>query len=208
MKKTWIIGWLLVLCSCSSTQITSSWRNKNVPSTNYQKIMVVALIPDNQRNVLQAMENSMVDQLRRKGYNAVSSFQEFGPKAFQGMTEQQALSKVKSDNADAMVTISQTNHSRSRTYVPGTIYPSPWGWGWGWGGGYYSPGYVRNDVRYAWETNFYDIPSDKVLYSVQSRSFDPSSAYDLAEDYSRQIVRDMRDKGVLLKSGHRDRAED
>jgi hypothetical protein len=204
MKQSWIFA-LVLLAACSNTHVTSSWRNENIPTVHYNKIIVVALVPDNQRNIQQAMERSMVDQLHKKGYYAVSALKEFGPNAFQGMTETQALAKVKSDSADAMITISQTNHSRSRRYVPGSIYPSPWGWGWG--GGYYSPGYVRNDNRYSWETNFYDIPSAKVLYSVQSRSFDPSSAHDLAESYSREIVRDMKDKGVLTKQSRKDLAD-
>jgi len=196
MKKTWMIA-LVFLSACNSTHITSSWRNEHVAPASYGRIMVAAMIPDNQRNIQQAMERSMVDQLRRKGYQAVSAFQEFGPKAFQGLNENAVMAKVRGNNADALITISQTDHSRSRSYVPGSIYPSPWGWGWG--GGYYSPGYVRNNTRYAWETNFYDMASNKMVYSVQSQSFDPSSANDLAEDYSRQIVRDMKDKGVLVK---------
>jgi hypothetical protein len=202
----WIISFLL-LASCSSTHITSSWKNDHFTPTTYAKILVVAMIPDNERNIQQAMEKSMVEELHRKGYAAVSAFQEFGPRAFQGLKESDVLAKVKGDSADALITISQINHSRSRSYVPGTIYPSPWGWGWGWGGGYYSPGYIRNDSHYAWETNFYDVASTKTLYSVQSRTFDPSSAYNLAEGYSRQIVRDMKDKRVLIKQRSKDVAD-
>ena len=198
MKKTWIIA-IILLASCSSTHITSSWRNDKIAPTNYAKIMVIALIPDNQRNIRQAMERNMVEQLRRKGFSAVSGFQEDGPKAFEGMAENATLAKARAEGADGVITISLTNHTRSRSFVPGTIYPSPWGWGWGWGGGYYSPGYIRNNNRYAWETNFYITASSAMAYSVQSQSFDPSSANDLAEDYARQIVRDMKDKGVLVK---------
>lgn len=196
MKKPWILA-LLFLASCSSTKITSSWRNDRVPPAHYNKIMVLAMVPDNQRNIRRAMEQSMADQLTRNGFPAVSALAAFGPKAFEGMTEQASLAKAKDFGADGLLTISQTNHSRTREYVPGTIYPSPWGWGWG--GGYYSPGYVRNGTRFAWETNVYDVASDKVLYSVQSKSFDPGSANELAGSYSRQIVRDMKKKAVFVK---------
>ena len=198
MKKSWILA-LFILASCSSTHITSSWKNDRVPPAHYNKIMVLAMVPDNQRNIRKAMEESMVDQLRRNGYPAVSALAEFGPKAFEGMAEAASVAKAKADGADGLLTISQTNHSRTREYVPGTIYPSPWGWGWGWGGGYSSPGYIRSGSRFAWETNFYDVASDRVLYSVQSKSFDPSSANELAGSYSRQIVRDMKKKDVFLK---------
>jgi hypothetical protein len=196
MKKTWIIA-LILFASCSNTHITSSWKNDQVPPAYYNKIMVIALIPDNQRNIRQAMEKSMVEQLRHNGYNAISGFQQYGPKAFEGLDENATLAKVKADSADALITIALTNHTRSRSYVPGAIYPSPWGWGWG--GGYYGPGYIRNNNKYAWEANFYEAGTARMAYSVQSQSFDPSSAHDLAEAYSRQIVRDMKDKGVLVR---------
>jgi hypothetical protein len=203
MKNSWILL-LGVLAACSNTHITSSWKNDNVPPVHYNKIVVLAMVPAAQRNIRQAMENSMAEQLRRNGYNAVSALQEFGPAALQGLSEQASLGKVKGANGDGLITISQINQSRTRQYVPGMIYPSPWGWGWGWGGGYYSPGYIRNDVHYSWETNFYDVGTDKVLYSVQSKSFDPSSAHDLADSYSRQIVKDMKEKRVLVKQSRRE----
>ena len=67
MKKTWIIA-LVFLAACSNTHITSSWKNEHIAPASYGRIMVAAMIPDNQRNIQQAMERSMVDQLRRKGY--------------------------------------------------------------------------------------------------------------------------------------------
>jgi hypothetical protein len=45
------------------------------------------------------------------------------------------------------------------------------------------------------------------LYSVQSNSFDPSSADELAQSYSKQIVRDMKEKHVLIKQSRRDLAD-
>jgi hypothetical protein len=206
MKKTWILA-MALLAACSNTHITSSWKNDQVPPVHYSRVMVLATVPDNQRNIRQAMEHSMVEQLRHSGYNAVSALQEFGPGALQGLSEQAALVKVKADQADGLITISQINSSHTRQYVPGTIYPSPWGWGWGYGGGYYSPGYVHNEVHFSWQTNFYDVNTAKVIYSVQSKSFDPTSANDLAVDYSHQIVRDMKEKGVLVKQSRKDMAD-
>lgn len=193
MKSPWILA-LLFLVSCSSTKITSSWRNDRVPPAHYNKIMVLAMVPDNQRNIRRAMEQSMADQLTRNGIPAVSALALFGPKVFEGMDEKASVAKARDSGADGLLTISQTDHRRTREYVPGAFYPSPWGWGWG-----YGPGYTRSGTRFAWETNVYDVVSDKVLYSVQSKSSDPSSANELAGSYSRQIVRDMKKKGVFLR---------
>lgn len=206
MKSTWILA-LALLAACTNTHITSSWKNDRVPPVHYSKLVVLAMVPDNQHGIGQAMEHSMVEQLKHNGYNAVSAIQEFGPNTLRGLSEQESLARIRADQADGLITISLTDHKRTRSYVPGTIYPSPWGWGWGYGGGYYSPGYIRSDVHFSWLTNLYDVNSAKVLYSVESSSVDPASAGDLAGSYSHQIVRDMKEKGVLAKQSRKDIAD-
>ena len=52
---------------------------------------------------------------------------------------------------------------------------------------------------YFLESNLYDIASGSLLYSVQTKSFDPSSATGLASDNSKKIVKDLKEKGVLVK---------
>jgi hypothetical protein len=39
-----------------------------------------------------------------------------------------------------------------------------------------------------------------LVYSAQAKSFDPNSSTDLAGDFSKTVVRDMIDKGVINKT--------
>ena len=63
----------------------------------------------------------------------------------------------------------------------------------------YQPGYYTTSTDYFLESNLYDIASGNLLYSVQTKSFDPSSATALASDNSKKIVKDLKEKGVLVQ---------
>jgi hypothetical protein len=89
--------------------------------------------------------------------------------------------------------------------VPGRVYYSPyvvyhrrfWGYYTTIYDRIYTPGYYSVDTKYFWESNFYDIATRELLYSVQTRSFDPGSAESLAHEYGRIIIGDMDKNGIL-----------
>ena len=197
---------LLLLISCSSSvNITHSWKSDTLPQKTYNKIMVVGILPEEERDLRENMENHLVGDLRTRGYNAVSSLKELGPKSFENMKEEQVLDKMKDYGVDAVVTIVLLDKQRERYYLPSRIYYSPytiyqrhfWGYYTTIYGRIYAPGYYVRNTKYFWESNFYDMDNKELLYSVQTESFDPASAATLSHEYGQKIVVDMAKKGIL-----------
>jgi len=207
MKTKLVSGWLLLvfILGCSSSQITHSWKSETLPVKKYDKIMVVGIIADNDRVLREKMENHLVGDLAEKGYRALSSFKEYGPKSFEDLKEQDVLDKLKNSGVDAVVTIVLLDQKKERYYVPGRVNYTPYNvyhhrfWG------YYStiydrvyaPGYYQVDTKYFWESNLYDLGSKELIYSVQTESFDPSSTEMLAHEYGQLIVKNMVKQGAL-----------
>ena len=199
-----IITLFVISCS-SSVKITNSWKSDNLPQKSYNKIIVVGMLPDKERDLRENMENHMVGDLKSHGYNAVSSFRELGPKAFENMNEQEVLDKIKDYGVDAVITIVLLDKQRERYYVPSRIYYSPYtiyqrhffGYYTTIYGRIYTPGYDIRNTKYFWESNFYDMEGRQLLYSVQTESFDPASAATLSNEYRLMIVNDLAKKGVL-----------
>lgn len=48
-----------------------------------------------------------------------------------------------------------------------------------------------------WESNLYDLNPNKLLYSTQSETFDPSSISKITMDYSKTLVEDMIKQGLV-----------
>lgn len=198
---------VLAAAGCSTSKITTSWKEENTVSQKYNKIMVLGLIREADRATQENMENHLVNDLKDLGYNAVSSLKEYGPKAFDEMTEEAALAKLKNSGVDAVITIVLLDKEKERKYVPGNMYYSPYGYYYNRFWGYrstlyrriYEPGYYVTDTKYFWESNFYEMSTQKLVYSVQSKSFDPANSESMAHEYGQLIVKDMIKNNVVKK---------
>ncbi|HVX51909.1 MAG TPA: hypothetical protein VHB48_17240 [Chitinophagaceae bacterium] len=200
----------LSLAGCSSgIQMTSSWKDNNSSATQVKKILVVGLFGPRSKDLREQMENNMADNLKKLGYNAVTSFNEYGPKAFVNISEDHAMRIIDSSYAgryDGVIIVSIVDKQSTKSYVPGYYSPYPYyGYGWGYSP-FYSPfygayayhsGYYKTTNNYSFETNFYDVNNKKLLYSGQSNVANPSNPANLSIDYSRIVLKDMRKKNVL-----------
>lgn len=210
MKTIQQIGLILLASlfatACSTTKITSSWKAANLQPKKYNKILVLGLIKDSDRSLQEKMEMHLADDLKSKGYNAVGSLQEFGPKAFANLTEAEAIVRLKQSNIEAVVTIVLLDKQKERNYVPGHMYYSPYvmyyNRFWPYYGTLnyriYEPGYYITDTRYFWESNVYDVSTQSLLYSVQTKSFDPASSESLGHEYGKLIIKAITDNAVLV----------
>lgn len=61
------------------------------------------------------------------------------------------------------------------------------------------PGYYVTDTRNFWESNLYEMPGEKLMYSAQTQSFEPANSVSLVHGYRQMIVKDMVKKNVLDK---------
>lgn len=198
---------LMLLAACSSTKLTSSWKTKDAQLQRDKKIVVMALVPKQEKQLRVLMEDNLVAELKKEGYNAASAFRELGPNAFDDKTDEKtALRKLKSTDANQVLTVVLLDKSRERSYVPyGPGYgPYPYYYGgfWPyysrWYGTMYQPGYYQSNIKYNWETNLYDLDQRKLIYSAQTQSVDPPTAMRQAYLYARQIVKDMARQQLMV----------
>lgn len=208
MKRllTTSILFLFLVAACGpSSRITSSWKADNVQPDKFKKMVVLGLVRENDRTLREKMEQHLVGDLRELGYDAVCSCDEYNPKAFENMSEEQALSKLRNSGVDAVLTIVLLDKTQERYYVPGRVVYSPYtlyqGRFWRYSrvmyDRIYTEGYYTTDTKYFWESNLYDMASNNLVYSSQSQSFDPLSAENLGHEYGQMIVKDMVTKKVL-----------
>ena len=212
MKKIKWIGFALLLMAagCTTSKITTSWKAENTVPQKYNKILVLGLIREADRTLQENMENHFVGDLKELGYNVVSSLKEYGPKAFDKMDEEAALSKLKNSGVDAVITIVLLDKEKERKYVPGNMYYSPYGYYYNRFWGYrstlyrriYEPEYYVTNTKYFWESNLYDMSTQKLVYSVQTQSFDPANSESMGHEYGQMIVKNMVKQNVLQNQGN------
>ena len=195
----------MAISGCTTSQITSSWKASDVSPYNYKKVLVLGLIHETDRSMQQQMEDHLVNDLKDLGYEAVTSLQEYGPKAFDKMDEATAIQSLKKNGFDAVFTIVLLDKTKESRYVAGNAYYSPYSIYYNRFWGYrttlyrriYEPGYYVTDTRYFWESNLYEMSTQKLVYSVQTESFEPANSESLGHEYGQLIVKNMVKENVL-----------
>lgn len=201
MKKISFIILLLLIVGCSSSKITSSWRAKDVTALKYDNILVLGIIPEKDRSIQERMEQHVVADLTDMGYTAISALQQYGPKIFDSLSEKEVIQMLVNKDVDAIITIVLLGKKKERKYIPGRAYNSGEFWNYvdSRNRMIYEPGYYVTDTKYYWESNFYEMKNQRLLYSVQTRSFSPDTKESMSHEYGKLIVSDMVKQQVLLK---------
>jgi hypothetical protein len=197
---------LTAIASCTSSRITSSWKEAASTPGAYKKIMVIALSqPDNA--LKEQMEKHLLGDLKSHGIQGLSAYQQYGPKAFDKLDEQTALEKIQNTGVDAILTIVLLDKSKERRFAGDYMHGRPyavyynrfWGYYTTLYNRIYSPGYYVTNTEYFWESNLYDAASKKLVYSVQTKSFNPKNSEALAHEYGLLIISNMIQQKVLTE---------
>ena len=205
---------LVMLAACKSSHITSTWKAKSTTESRYNKILVLGLIREDDRRLQEKMEDHMAGDLKMLGYQAVTSVAEYGPKAFENLSESEALAKLKNSDIDAVITIVLVNKTVEKDFVPTNPRPhrnfvyfggtrQPYYRFWNYYGAVknrvFEPGYYVDNTKYLWESNLYELGRQSLVFSVQTKSFNPASIESMGHEYGKMIIRSMEAKKVLKK---------
>ncbi len=200
-----MVSGLLVSCG-SSTDIMAVWRSPEVATGQYKNICIAA-ITENASNK-QVVEQEMHNQLKAKGVQS-TRIVDLLPYKFTGTPTEKdmILEKVRSNGNDGILTFTLIKQKDETRYVPGTVYAPPASYGhYGTFGGYYGynggrmydPGYYTQDEIYFIETNLYDVKTEKLVWSVQSKTYNPSSITQFSQDFTIAITKQLIKSHVIV----------
>lgn len=209
--KVAVLALTLLFAACaSSTQLTGSWKSPEASGKMYDNIVVAALTD----NILarQEVEKDMQAQLMQRGIKATRSIDVFPPSrdSQNGPDVNRLLDQMRGAEHDAVLTVALVDEKTQSRYVPSNVGYRPvtrYTWYGNFRGYYtywypilYEPGYYTEDKIYYLETNLYDVNSDALLWSAQSRSYSPGSlrraAEKLAEITINKLAQDNLIKGT------------
>ena len=211
IKFSFLALTLLMLSCTSSQRITSSWTNKEaIPDTPFNTICVIALIPD--QTVKLVVEDKMVNLINKRGRKAIKSADLLKSASLEDKqtTKNDLIKLMKDAECDGVLTIAQLDIKTEERYVPGSdpqpLPPFRFRY-YGNYNSYYNyrynqindPGYTVKEMTYFFETNFYDLGTEDLLWSVQSESFEPTDVKSWFRGYSKLLVNHLKDEQILKK---------
>lgn len=203
ISKTLLAVVLMSACG-TSTSIIGSYKAPGLNKLAYKKIFVSALTDNT--SVKQTVENNLAQYMNEKGIATVKSSEAFPPDFHSSGNDKDknvVLQKIHDTSCDGIMTIAMVNKETETRYVPGSnAYPVVGVGYYGTFGAYYaygynsfySPGYYTTDKTYYLETNLYDAATEKLVWSAQSKTYDPSSLEGFLKGYektlSQQVIKD------------------
>ncbi len=115
---------IIVACS-SSTQLTSSWKNKEIESSHFEKLGVVAIFPNESSRYL--TERAMAGDLKAQNINAIPTYEifPFAGKLGEVMSKsenpdalkERIKKRVEESKLDAIMIISVLNAQKEKRFV-------------------------------------------------------------------------------------------
>ncbi|WP_310556283.1 hypothetical protein [Flavobacterium sp.] len=198
MKKLFLPLILLVI-SCSSTKIVSSWSepNKEIKINNLNKVLVVALL-DNQTSQHKA-EDQMVGYLNGKGEQSYNYFKS----NFNKENEEAIRTKIKKDGFDGAVTMRLIDVDKEKIYTPSdaNFYPMYYR---DFSGYYFNrwnynttSGYYTTTKTFTVETNVYSIKEDKIIWTALTETTNPDGLKTMTSEIAKVVYKQMLKEGFV-----------
>lgn len=193
MKRFLAIAFLATfMVSCSSTRIVKSWKDPNSTDNpdKWEKVLVaVQSTSAVKRRVAEDKLASMSDKL-------YSSYILFPDKSIIE-NENELKKKISEGEFDAIMTLRLTDKNKETTYIPGSYTDGYWGYHRGYWGGYYDPGYYREDTYYSIETQVFSLAEDKLVWSGITSTVNPSQIDKTIVEVAKMTYKQMEKDGFV-----------
>ena len=193
---------VLILSSCTSTKITSSWKlpNKTIHIEKLHKVLVVALLY-NETNSRMA-EDHMVAYLQGKG---IASYMYFS-NGFNKNDEAAIQQKIKEDGFDGAITMRLIDVDKDSYYKPKSTdanYPNYYS---SFGSYFYrnrminqTPDIYITTKTFTVETTVYSIQENKLIWTGITKSIDPKGMHKMTSEVAKAVYKKMCKEGFVTK---------
>lgn len=198
----------VTLGACSTpTMVSSSWRKPNATANDFHNIFIAALTKE--VSTKESVESGLQSLLQQKGLTVEKSVDVF-PTTFssqQGPQRELVMSQIQKTNADGILTIALLRRETESHWVQGSGYWNPglrygyynrfWSYYNNWYPTLYSPGYYDQTKVYYIETNLYNAKTEELIWTAQTKTYDPTNTESFLKGYVNAIYDRMVKDGLV-----------
>ena len=193
----YVLLFSFLFTACAGTKLTDTWVDKAHKGNQLSNILVIGFTFEGNEEVRQKFENSFVKQLIAAGIEAESSMDTIPSPPDMELKKDEILDAVKKFNSDGViithlvgkdtkhtVTYQHSIHSSSDLFF---FYRSA----------YDRRGYSRSSETVYLETNLYDVKTEKLIWSGQSKTFKPDSYNQMFNDLVSKVIEDLKKNNLI-----------
>ena len=185
-------------------------KKDSIPRGPVKSVFITVLTQN--MNVRSSMENELAAAATEKGIKAIKSLSILTPVT--GVPDSVLIEvftrKVRESGCDAVLIVSLLDSRNETKYVESSSYSydpySHYGY-YGYYPTYYAstyntistPGYYVSDNTYYIESNLYDVATQGILFSIQTKAVNPDDINEASNKFATTLVDDLKENGLLKK---------
>ena len=193
---TYICCCVLLVASCAGTELTRTQVDPAFKGKPVSNILVIAVT--NQKDTRRIFEQKFVAQLEAAGIKAVASMDAIPMPSDLKIDKQTILDAVGQFENDAVIVTHMVGKEEKNVYTRSSYE----------GLGFYNnygriynyahdPGYSNSKTNVRLETNLYDVKTEKLIWSGQSKSWDIDARNQVIDEVIQVVIRDLQKNKIL-----------
>lgn len=189
---------LILISGCSRSKLVAVWSDKDYSGGVVESVLVVGISSEEAARRL--FEEHFVELFEERGVEAVPSFRVIPPG--DSLTTEAVLKKVKEEQAETIFTTRLVGIDKEVAHYVDPILDSR-AYGYYHRFDLYYPrafGERSTAVTYTYyrlESNLYDSKTKQLLWSAQSRLFEPGSVADAVEELGDLVMGALAERGMV-----------
>jgi hypothetical protein len=204
VRLTLIFCVFIIIYGCSSSHIVTTWKPQHYSAANYNNILIVGVVKDEDGSFRTGIETHFVNDLQDLGYHAVSALGEFGPKGLTNLGEAETYLKLCNKGIDAVITVALIDKEKeidSKSHGA-SGYPAKY---------YYDRiwNYKNMQAEFSdqssgrgncfWEIILFDLVTLEPQCTIQTRPSDITAIINNSSEFLKQVIQKMLKEKILKK---------
>ena len=210
---TFTLSFTIMSCGGPTIKITGSWVNREkIPAEPIKSVFIIAFTDNAELRV--TLEKELAIAAEKRGIKAYKSVDVIGVVDMKliAPVRDVFIKKLQDLNCETVFTVAMVNETSETRYVPGSNDYVPYGYGayggyggyggygpYGGFGGYYGfaistmsePGYYTTDRKYFIEGKLFDLNTNDLLLSVQTKAENPSEIEKSSKKYTATLIEEI-----------------
>ena len=192
----YLFSFVFLIISCAGTELTHKHVNEAYKGKPVSDILVIAITGNEDSR--RSFEREFVAQLKSAGVEAISSEDAIPMPADLKMKKEMILNAVNQFENDAVIITHLIDKGKKEVYTRGgSAHRSFYGFYHSRYSDAHSSGYSSTSKTVRLETNLYDIKTEKLIWSVQSKTWSKDSKYRIINDVIKVVINDLQDNKLI-----------
>lgn len=196
-----VLCFSLLLSSCATTSLTTTWHDANFSGSNtLDDVLIIGVSED--ETLRRLYEDGFVARLAESGLRGIPSYTLNVPD-IEPTRKAVAAAVLAADARYVMITRHVSTDTKQHYRPPEPVYVDPYYsrmnryYPMAYREAYYRPGYNYSVTTVSLESNLYDVETEKLIWSAQSKSIDPTMTKKYLDELINIFAQDLKNSGFL-----------